>query len=486
MRIDFNLLVFLVITCFCTDLEAKNYALIAGGAAQRDDNEFLDNLSSAANGLVAKNWETKVLFDSDYRPSEWDRFSKNVRPKIPGEKAHQFSFDNLTRELDNLLSKNLGPNDQVALFYAAHGAVAGDLHRIDWQDNRGKGKFKQVMNSLVDSFTPTKDILPKLRELLKRGVKLHFNTLSCYDGQLIKDFKSLIDEFPNQFCLTTSTLSDRPAFFKANDEFLNSVYTDPKISTVADKFKNFQNDSMFISSLADQQSKFEKMLVKNNPKDKDSFELASNYCLLAREMHLLPLTKDQLSFIAKGTAIPIDKSELDCQKFKTICSEDFNIKAQSKYFAEVEEVKRKIITKTQFTKISYEEFPSLIKKDARGEGRFMYSLSTSLVSSNVSHGSSVFSVSQFDLANLFMQNFEKYSANEKKGIEDLKNKLAKDPENFKGILNLAKALSGLKEKYNSTICNRSEFQKSLIKFKSVLLEANLENNKNRACEQFKI
>lgn len=482
----FRLIIFLFL--ISNNLYAENFALIAGGSdhdhedskgALDQSNMFLNSMSELANGLEKKSWKTKVLFDSDFDAKEWDKLNRELRPKKKGDPAFHFSLQNFNRSVDEILNAGAKKNDQVLISLHVHGGVLWGRHVIGWRDSRGKRAGTSLAELAKDAFNPTKEIMPKLEELLNRGVVLNLNIYSCYSGQVLKDLQSLLKKYPGQICLVTSTSSDRVSYNGELDNFLAALTRNSSAQSIQDIFEKYQKGSNQISSLPGWEKSYQRLDVIDYNEQEREKQVVQNFCAFSKLLYTLPLSAEQLKFIVEGTVIPARQSQRDCTKYQEICSDKFIHKISSDYSDEIQ----KLNTKYEWilVDVNFKSTPHLIVKQGN-----MNTIQTSQFDLGLKSGGSSFLLAPQTIVQILNQDTDRLSSDEKKGLFELKQFISKSPEKEQKIKQYEKSIAELKEKYKDRICDVNKLNDSLIKLKNILLEQNVNSPEAKGCQNFKI
>lgn len=347
----YSLILFLFL--FAGSSAAKNFALVAGGAAHEKENEFLQIMGPVAQNLARGGWQTTVLFDSDFNPREWNAFPVASRPPKPGQPDRHFTLANFNRSLEAIAAQAKS-GDQVSIDFEAHGGVVGGRHVIDWHDARKHWDITNALNSLGDAYwSPTRSVFPALEKLLKKGVRVHLNTLSCYDGQIMKDAAGLLARYPDLFCMTTATSNDRST--RDMGEFFLSATSQGRGQSVEKSFTQWQTGSGLISSLPD----WNEILVRavNDPDKKD----CTGVCGLGHlysEPILRPLIDAEIKNIIGWMSGEKKVAKLSGgQRLRFACSEAGRAFSNQRLFEEKEALRRQVV-KHLFT-FSYRQAPAL-------------------------------------------------------------------------------------------------------------------------------
>lgn len=480
-----------------TVFAGQNYAIILGGAAHEKKNEFLPMMSSTADSFVQRGWKTTVLFDSDFDPKEWQQFPAAVRPTVPGEEAHQFKLSNFESSIDKILKSKPGPGDQLEIAFTAHGGNYPSVgHKIDWHDMRRHGTAAQIGLSLLDIFTPTSSLFKKIEELLKAGVRVHLNTVSCYDGQILNDIKPLLNKYPQLLCVTTSTASDRPS--RAFDfPLYNSVFTSKVPISVFDAFKSGQKKENQISSIPDWMKVLEKSVsdLREGQIDRNRADVGLALCELQNEPAIRPIVLNELREITNYIDARTSRdTQAMLQKIITACSDESSSKLWKEYSDRYMALDQKY--KAEPIIFRYSDAPDLFHfkteqypfgvvpmcsiRTSRASGWASYPVS----GKNCENYATRFRVS--DAVEMLLQDDGKLSERDKHGLEMFRVFLKKNTKFERVTTELMKQQKVLKEEYDRKKCDETTLERVLKEIKNSQLEKNRGTQPAKACEDFKI
>lgn len=471
---------------------ARNIALIIGGSDQEHEgttkNIFIDDMSSMANGLHNKEWETHVLYDSDFDFKEWDAFKPELRPKVKGDPKKQFSLKNVNAQLDTLIKSNLGPKDQVLINLQIHGGVFNDKHIIGWGDTR-KAKLSDLFVELGKAyFNPSKDIFKKVETLLQKNVKVYLPIRSCYSGQLLKDLQPLLKKYPNNLCITTSTSSDRTSLAGSDSKLHTSIIESDGKSSIYSLFRENLNPDGQISSLSSfmqVQERFKQIDYANDQEDK----IANNLCLLNNEITQSPLTRSQKEFIKFGTLLPLSQQQLDINRLKKICTDEYSDKVVNDYHDELNKRDERPTDGDKYLNVKFTDLPSLhhVKTDKYSDSVQWHSFKTSFYEDgSMTSGDDTLMTADNFAQFLIFSNEANLTEKDKKAIKEIHTLLDKNSKFKKRVLQSVEELKKIKDHFNSKLCNRRVFENALIKFKQALLDEAKNEPGSKACQNFKI
>ena len=193
---------------FLANAKTSNYLLVLGGVTDfYESNEFLYVMSNYAHSFYNREWDVTVLYAyNEYDPG-WDKFPLPVARTGKNNPKKTFRFKNYKREMDDIISKTKR-NDQVSIYLATHGNFEKGIHSTWWHGKADpSSEFFYQVRQIEER--PTADMFYKISRLLKKGVRVHFNSSSCYDGGILIDIDKLVDQYPDLLCVTTSTSSER-------------------------------------------------------------------------------------------------------------------------------------------------------------------------------------------------------------------------------------------------------------------------------------
>ncbi|MCK5073567.1 MAG: hypothetical protein KAQ98_09095 [Bacteriovoracaceae bacterium] len=307
-----------------------NYAIIMGGAGQYEQNEFLDVMSNLSKIMVSKKWETHVLYDSDKYLADWQNFPKKSRPTQKRDSKYHFTLKNYERILEKI-GQNADSSDQVFIQFSAHGTnIIG--HSSVWGGGYPDGvmdvTLKTIWNEITHSHR-TKKIFDKIESLLKNGVPVYVDTISCYDGRILNDINSLLNRYPELLCVTTATTGNRPA---GDDSFLlESLETKTSPASILERIKNSSNPSTNISFLKGwikSQEKLDSKLNMNSDPQGTSIRTGvppEALCAYANlDTHTANFLRDQIKRLFKYSDDQILKQVKLYKNLENLCSDEYN------------------------------------------------------------------------------------------------------------------------------------------------------------------
>jgi hypothetical protein len=290
--ISHRLILLMILSCvFGTQADAKNIALLVGGAGEEFEKEnfFEKDFNRFKNTLEIRGWEVRILFGGGIHT-------------MPNSKGA--SNENIDQEIKKL-SKEAKEGDSVILFVHSHGKKRKlSLRSFDKQEQFEYEKNEQLTHSIITA-SPDGYDLDKFQiisdQLTERGVYVALIDLSCYSGstqnrykireQINKKFSnnSVEDKSPKYCAVTlasenyvsicsvpetntgfTSFLTDLPGpdvdvsleahYLKARVADTSGVNI-PDISTIENPFKRA----------------FDDMLVRLDPSGHESFDSLTTF-----------------------------------------------------------------------------------------------------------------------------------------------------------------------------------------------------------------
>lgn len=439
---------------------ATNYALLVGGAAHFDENEFLDNLSDEAKVFVQKGWQTRVLYDSNYRPSEWNRFPRSVRPPRPGQPDRQFSHANYDRQMDEIAA-SAKAGDQVSISFTAHGGVMNNKHRIDWHDGRGHWEATNIARSLLDAFDPTVNVFNKVEALLRKGVKVHFNMISCYDGQVMRDVSSLIRRYPNTFCLSTSTAANRSSYSSA-EFYLQTIRSRDSVEA---NVRRTPEPYIGVSSLP-QWTELESRALPADAEHEDAYKILC-------QMHSTPELRPEVEGLMRNViaAYPEHRNQRGSVRLRAACSEEGRQVMNLELSRQISELSRR--HPHPETSVTYAQVPSYFDFDNEG-----WYFPTGGGSGRRAHGPRAALTLPVDFEQMM------YAQEHKPELyQQLLSRVRTNPSFFPAWQAFSAELARLKARHLSMACDEEALQRILTQERNQMLDRT--PNRPKACANFR-
>lgn len=334
--------------------QAENFALVMGGATHTPRNQSLEVIEQISGVYAGRGWQTTVLYSGPKFAADWKHFPLAVRPRDGNEREHDFTFANYEKSMDAILSK-ARPGDQVAISINAHGSTSFGKHYAMWGEGISDrsivaGIFVELRNAYS-----TSSMFPKIEALLKKGVRVHLDTLSCYDGAVLKNISSLIDQYPGLLCVTTAASADGPAWIENKNNLYSTINDHPGLTSITERFRLATAPRRQISVLP---------RLMSNEGPVESKEYLMDYASTCEIAKFYPSVLEKLQTSVNAALERLDEKGQALrtreEKIRYLCSQDYNGVLAEETFRKIAAFEKKFVNHG-FLNIEYRDIPEFFE-----------------------------------------------------------------------------------------------------------------------------